>query len=309
MDYILGIDTSCYTTSISIVDTKGSVVFDKRKMLKVKHGQRGLQQSQAYYQHNDNLVQLMSDIKPIMKNIKSIGVSTKPRPICDSFMPVFKAGHNAAKILSFALDIPLVQTSHQEGHIMAGLYSAKGPESQSFLCVHVSGGTSDVLEVTRCVGHGFTVNTLGGTQDLNAGQFIDRVGVALGMDFPCGKEMEQLARKGKTGSILPSSVKGRHMSFSGPETMAQRLIKQGVPKEDIALSVFLCIARSLLKVLNNCYQEKTKFDNILFVGGVSSNTYIREYLKAKLNNKFRLYFAQPYFSVDNAVGVALLGKT
>ena len=99
------------------------------------------------------------------------------------------------------------------------------------------------------------------------------------------------------------------MSFSGPESMSQRLICQGVSKEDLALSVFLCIARSLVKVLNNCYQEKTKFDNILFVGGVASNVYIKEYLRAKLNNKFGLYFAQPHFSVDNAVGVALLGKT
>ena len=111
-------------------------------------------------------------------------------------MPCFLAGLSAAKSIAVALNAPLYEFSHQCGHIMAALYSSGRTDlyDKRFAAFHVSGGTTEMLSVGPSE-NGFCAEIVGGTLDLNAGQVIDRIGVALGLNFPCGRELEALALK------------------------------------------------------------------------------------------------------------------
>lgn len=302
----LGIDTSCYTTSVALIDDNGNIYKDLRQLLQVKDGERGLQQSKAVWQHMANLPvlfeQLFSGLMP--EQIKAVAVSSKPRPVDGSYLPVFMAGFSHGKTISSCLKVPLYYTSHQEGHIMAAC-NASLVEKGRFLTVHLSGGTSEILITTvEQNPFGLREEIIGKTLDLHAGQFVDRVGVAMGLAFPCGPALESLARMAAQEAKLriPIAVKDNNFSFSGPESCAQRLIDQGQPKAEIARAVEACICNTLYKILDKAIID-TRLQDILIVGGVAANQYIREMLKRKLNN-VNLFFADAKLSSDNAVGVA-----
>ena len=118
----LGFDTSNYTTSVACC---GDVSLNIRKLLEVKKGERGLRQSDALFQHIKSLPDLFRELseKINMNDVKGIGVSVSPRSVNGSYMPVFIAGQSFAKVCADALGVPIYTFSHQEGHIMAGIYS------------------------------------------------------------------------------------------------------------------------------------------------------------------------------------------
>lgn len=314
----LGIDTSAYTTSIAMTDKDGKIIFDLRQVLKVPPGETGLAQSAAFFQHVQNLPKLLEAVpKEFWRQLGAVGVSQKPRPVQDSYMPVFTAGSTVAQAIAVSQGVPFFQTSHQEGHLEAGwIRTGKDQAAQitqvcdadQFLAIHISGGTTELLEVQKQSAGKMRIELLGGTTDLHAGQFVDRVGVRLGLQFPCGKQLERLAAESAPGSdaLLPSAVRGLEVSFSGVETAAARLLAQGKAKPDVARAVEGCILRTVGKLINNGI-ERTGIDKILIVGGVASNAYLREELKNRVN-KAQLYWAEPKFSSDNATGVALLTR-
>ncbi len=310
---ILGIDTSCYTTSITALTTKGDLLADKRRLLEIPLGKRGLAQSEGFFQHVHQLPNLLADIGMDfdLRTIKAIGVSTRPRPVAGSYMPVFLAGQKLAESLSAVLCCPAFNFSHQEGHMMAGLKSAPNAEDllgKDFLLCHFSGGTSEILTVHKG-GSGYEFSIVAAGNDLHAGQFVDRIGVALGLPFPAGQHLEGIALS-HNGEIppIPTWVSEDQFSFSGPESAVQRLIKTGADPRAIARGVEHAIARTLEKVLYFTF-EKTGLRTVLFVGGVMANVYLREYLKKQLNSEntgVKLYFADSHFASDNAFGIAHL---
>lgn len=313
MKAVLGIDTSCYTTSVAVVDIKGNLIGEHRRLLTVPEGEKGLQQSQAVFQHVQHIAEVFKVIEPLLKNIELVAVSAsiKPRPVEGSYMPVFTVSEAHGRVLASTLGIPFWGTTHQEGHILAGLWSSQLNPPSSFLAVHLSGGTSELLLVTsRPREARFVIDILGATQDLHAGQLIDRVGVSLGLPFPSGPHLEKLAQQAQDNKIfIPSSVKGYSFSFSGSETCAKRLISQGIAKPDIARAVENCIAKTLEKILRRAI-EKTGLKTVLLVGGVAANKHLRERLRYRLEHPAvgaQLYFAEPSLSTDNSVGVALSG--
>ncbi len=310
--FVLGIDTSCYTTSVAIVNDKGELVSDIRMPLPVPPGQRGLQQATAIFHHIQQLPRIWDRLtaEHSLLGLSAIVASCKPRPVARSYMPVFTVSEGLGRILAASLGLPFLMTSHQEGHIMAGLWSAQACLGPRFLAVHLSGGTSELLIIEQAGGKGFTEVLVGGTTDLHAGQFVDRVGVMVGLPFPAGPHLERLASTWEGPPIsLPSSVKGYHFSFSGPESQARRYWQQGFPAAGLARAVEKCIVKTLEKVLRRAIKEFT-LREVLIVGGVAANAFIRRELRKRLEHPAvgaTLYFAAPEFSTDNAVGVALLG--
>jgi N6-L-threonylcarbamoyladenine synthase len=307
MDTYIGFDTSCYTTSVAVVDGNGSLILDRRSVLEVKKGGMGLRQSEGVFQHIKNIGSF-TDARGFIPEgfrVAAVAASAKPRPLPDSYMPVFTVGENTARVAASVLGVPFFATTHQENHIMAGLWSAGGPKTERFLTVHLSGGTTELLDTAR-EGPGFGVRIIGGTSDISAGQFVDRVGVAMGLPFPCGPYLEELADGAEEVSKavpLRSFTRGTYTSFSGPETHAKRLLEAGKDKKNVARAVLLCIAKSLADVIQKaCADLKT--EDVLLVGGVSSNCLIREYLEERL--KYRLFFPDARYCSDNAVGTALI---
>ncbi len=303
--FFVGIDTSCYTTSIAVINDSGDLIYDLRKTLEVKEGHRGLRQSEAFFQHVKILPKFFNEIgsKKILLNAKSIAVSSKPRPQDNSYMPVFLAGESIGKVLADSLMIPFISSTHQEGHLAAGLWSSK-VDWNEFLAIHLSGGTTELLQVKQ-YGANFSIKEIGWGEDLSAGQFIDRIGVELGLSFPAGPQLEKMALKSIETLSLPVAVKGNAISFSGPETKARRLIEKGVAKPTIARAVEECIALSIIKLIKNI--RDLSFQRILLVGGVMANSYIKQRLMDSLGG-FELAYAEPVYARDCAVGLAEIAR-
>jgi N6-L-threonylcarbamoyladenine synthase len=301
----LGIDTSNYTTSVAAAGN--DMLISKRQILPVKAGERGIRQSDGVFQHMKLLPELFDALsnEADMKKIAAVGVSTRPRNIEGSYMPVFLTGEGYARVIADALDVPLYKFSHQDGHIMAGIYSC-GCEnllSGEFLSVHLSGGTTEILK-TCFVGNGFENEIIGGTKDISAGQFIDRIGVKLGLQFPAGKGLEVLSKNAKKAIKLPISTDGAYMNFSGIETKASRMAGE-CDSSELALGVLTAVKNALVKTLK-CAMENTGIKRVLLVGGVASNGLIRNGLTNELDGD--IYFASPELSTDNAVGIAKLAE-
>lgn len=225
-------------------------------------------------------------------------------------MPVFTAGLCVARTMAAALGIPLVETSHQEGHIAAGCFSIGFRPANPFLAFHISGGTTELLRVTP-VSAGFRVELLGATRDLHAGQVVDRVGVALGLGFPAGPALEKLAAgyEGKAGALpIKANVGGMNCSLSGAESAAQRCIAAGEPASAVAFEVQRCLAGAFADMASAAV-ETAGISELLVIGGVASNEYIRARMREALGAKgANVLFAAHPFSSDNAVGVAALGQ-
>jgi len=301
-DLFLGIDTSCYTTSLSIVDLDGNVFLNLRKILKVKNGKQGLRQSEAFFQHISNLSKLYSQLvlEVDVKRIKAISVSSKPRNVEESYMPVFLSGLYFARNISNTLNVPIKEFSHQEGHIMASISSSdfKLYKNKKFYLFHLSGGTTELLEC-EYNNYRFESKIIGGTLDISAGKLIDRIGVKMGFDFPCGKEMDEISNISDTKKLYPISIKGNYFNLSGIESHGFKNI--GVAKnEDNAKSLIMSFTKTIFEIIKKMDDDK----DILVTGGVSANKYLRN----ELNNHFsNVYFGSVELSTDNSVGIALLG--
>ena len=302
----LGFDTSNYATSLAVFDTDAKeVVCAKKKFLPVKEGQRGLRQSEALFHHTAALPGLLQELagETPLARVAAIGVSEKPRPAEGSYMPCFTVGLNTAKCLSSALGVPLYEFSHQAGHVAAAVYSSGHVElfDREFIAFHVSGGTTEALLVRPDEEKLLNIDIIGRTLDLNAGQAVDRVGVAMGLKFPAGAELEKLALKSQKVFKPKPCVKGTDCCLSGIENKCLDMIKSGEEQCDIALYCLDSVAAALEKMTKNILG---KYGNLplVFAGGVMSNSIIRQ----RFTKEFGAYFAEPAFSADNAAGTAYL---
>lgn len=299
----LGFDTSNYTTSAAWTDGKTNK--NIRQLLFVKEGERGIRQSDGVFQHMKFMPRLFHNLSEQVdiKSVKAVGISTRPRNTEGSYMPVFLAGEGYGRVIGDALGVPVYEFSHQDGHVMAGIYSGNAFKllDGDFISVHLSGGTTEILK-SRYLGRNFAHKIIGGTKDISAGQFIDRVGVKLGLSFPAGKALERLALSAESAEKLLLSVDGAYMNFSGVETKASRMA-DGADKNALALAVLENVRDTLIKAINFAVKA-TNTHRILVVGGVASNGIIRGGLCRELDGE--VYFADKEYSTDNAVGIAYL---
>ncbi len=316
MSLYLGIDTSNYTTSVALYDAATGKVFQKKKLLPVRPGEKGIRQSDAVFHHTQQLSVLLTELLEECKAAgvlpedhpagplwKAIGVSDRPRRVSGSYMPCFTVGQHTADSLATVLGVPLYSFSHQEGHIAAALYSAGRLDliGKDFLAFHVSGGTTESLLVQKGKEVPLEATLLGTSSDLKAGMAIDRVGVMLGLSFPAGPELERLALQSTKVYKVHPSMKGLNCSLSGVENQCQRMLQQGEAPADIALYCLTYIKESLAAMAGALLQEHPG-KHVVFSGGVMSNSMIRQ----DFLGRFDCSFAEPVFSADNAAGIAVL---
>lgn len=304
MGLFLGIDTSNYTTSTALFDDESGVMLQQKKLLPVKDGQLGLRQSDAVFHHTQQLPKLISELvnEVDASKILAVGVSTRPRPVEGSYMPCFTVGMSVAQSISSILKVPMFEFSHQEGHISSALFSACALDlfEKSFLAFHISGGTTEVV-LAKGRGCGFSLDMVGKSLDLHAGQAVDRVGLMLGLNFPCGAELEKLALKCTDKLKVKPTVKGFDCCLSGVENQCKKLIDVGKNKEYVALYCIKYIEEAL-SVMTYRLLENYGSMPVIFAGGVMSNSII----KNSLTKKYNAIFAKPEFSTDNAAGIAYL---
>ena len=305
MDVLLGIDTSCYTTSLCLVDGAYRIVADERRLLTVKPGKRGLSQSEMVYQHVRNLPDLTEKLVPSLagNTIRAVAVTNKPRRREDSYMPAFLSGIGYGRSIAALLGVPLYTVSHQENHLLAVLRGT-GYTDIPFRALHISGGTTDFLSVCPDA-EGLDITRIGGTSDISAGQFIDRVGVALGLPFPAGKSVDMESRDFlDTAKGTAVFYKDGEVSFSGPESDIQRRIVAGeTEKGPLCAETLKTVWRGIRKLLERTEGDKTSL--LVAAGGVMENTYLRSALAAYAQREgFSFLPAEKGYSADNASGAA-----
>ena len=305
----IGVDTSNYTTSVAILGADGKLYANLKKLLFVEEGARGLRQSDALFLHTKNLPEIFERAREVISENSlrpiAIGVSSRPRNQEGSYMPCFLSGRAVAYASAAMLDIPVYEFSHQCGHIAAAIYSADKEslfDVEKIGAFHISGGTTELL-LARPIRGGFDADIVGGTLDLNAGQAIDRIGVKMGLRFPCGAEMERLASANTRKLPKPKlSMQGCSFNLSGLENKATQLFEESKDASYTSAFVFDFIGRSIVEA-SLSFAEKYGDMPIVYAGGVMSNSAIKAHIKKNISDP---YFAEPSMSADNAVGVAVL---
>jgi len=298
---VIGFDTSNYTTSIAIFD--GSDGVNVSKLLPVKEGELGLRQSDAVFSHIKSLPELSGRLFSHIQadSVTAVGVSTRPRAVEGSYMPCFMVGYSHAKLLADAWHVPLLEVSHQQGHIAASAWSAGRMDlmDQPHLAWHLSGGTTELLMVEP-EGKNVTCHRIGGTSDISAGQLIDRTGQLLQLPFPAGKHLDALSKDADKQELFKVKCADMTFSLSGVQNKVSQYFSAGNTPENTA-------AYALRSVIHGVYQATVQAKNaypglpVIFSGGVASNSMLRE-----LMEPLDPIFAQPQYSTDNAMGVAVL---
>ena len=298
---VIGIDTSNYTTSIAFL--AGEQGENCGKLLPVKQGELGLRQSDAVFAHIKGLPELSGRLFSHIegKTVTAVGVSTRPRAVEGSYMPCFLVGYSHAKLLSDAFHVPLVEVSHQQGHIAAALWSAGRLEMMDapFLSWHLSGGTTELLLVEP-EGKNVCCTKIGGTTDISAGQLIDRTGNTFGLRFPSGKEIDRLSRESDCKERFKVKLNGLTFSFSGLENKMHAFYAATGSPADTAKYVLNCVCSCIVSVTREALKQYPGFP-VVFSGGVASNAQLRQSCR-----DFEAVFSPPEFSTDNAMGIAVL---
>ena len=306
---LLGIDTSNYTTSCAWLDTDSMKIIQQKKLLPVPEGQAGLRQSDAVFHHTRQLPALFENLTAQAGSgvfPDAIGVSVTPRDADGSYMPCFLAGRSAARILAAAYPARLHETSHQMGHVLAALYSAKclswlEKGAAPFLAFHVSGGTTDCLLCTPDEEKCLRIALHSSSLDLKAGQAVDRVGLMLGLQFPCGAALEQLAMQSQTRKAMRVTLKKGCCSFSGLQNQCAAMLEKEIPSADIARYCLNSVAAAISAMTKDAAQQLGNI-KVIYAGGVLSDKLIQDSLR-KL--PLETAFAEPQFSCDNAAGIAV----
>jgi len=298
---VIGFDTSNYTTSIAWFDGNNGV--NCSKLLPVQEGALGLRQSDAVFHHTASLPELsgrlFSDLSA--NEITAVGVSTRPRAVEGSYMPCFSVGYSHAKMLSEALHVPLITCSHQQGHVAASLWSANRMDlmEKPHLAWHLSGGTTELLLVepenksVRCT-------RIGGTTDISAGQLIDRTGQLLQLPFPSGRHLDALSQEAVGTELFKVKCNAMEFSLSGVQNKVQQYYAEKNDPAETASYALRCVCSAVYQATKQALQEYPGLE-VVFSGGVASNSMLRKVL-----SDFEPVFAEPKYSTDNAMGVAVL---
>ena len=298
---VIGMDTSNYTTSIAWFDGENGE--NCSRLLPVKPGELGLRQSDAVFAHIKSLPELSGRLfsnAPEME-ITAVGVSTRPRAVEGSYMPCFMVGYSHAKLLSESLHVPLVEVSHQQGHVAASLWSAGRMDlmDEPHLAWHLSGGTTELLLVEP-EGKNVRCTRIGGTADISAGQLIDRTGQLLELPFPSGKHLDALSGEAQLKETFRVKCADMQFSLSGVQNKVQQFHDaHGNPAETAAYAL-RCVAKAVYLASEQALKAYPGL-SIVFSGGVASNSMLRQVLKP-LNP----VFSPPQYATDNAMGVAVL---
>ncbi len=298
---VIGIDTSNYTTSIAFFDGTGGE--NCSRLLPVKQGELGLRQSDAVFAHIKSLPELSGRLFSHIQagEITAVGVSTRPRAVEGSYMPCFMVGYSHAKLLSDSLGVPLVEVSHQQGHVAASLWSAGHIELMDVphLAWHLSGGTTELLLVEPD-GKNVRCTKIGGTTDISAGQLIDRTGQLLELPFPSGKHLDALSREALLTETFKVKCSEMTFSLSGIQNKVQQFHAAHSSSAETAAYALRCVAGAVYRATEQALKVYPDLQ-VVFSGGVASNSMLRQVV-APLDP----IFSEPQFSTDNAMGVAVL---
>lgn len=309
--YILGIESSCDETSAGIIDA------DFNLLSNVIHSQTthslygGVVPEIASREHVvkiEAIVDLALEKAGLNINDISLIAATSSPGLIGAVL----VGLSFAKGLAFATGIPFVGVNHMDGHVYANFID-HGKIEMPFLSLVVSGGHTFLMRTDSYTKR----EILGQTLDDAAGEAFDKIGKMLGLNYPAGREISELALKGDPDFVkFPRPLihrKDYNFSFSGLKTAVLNYLKT---KDQVFIKTHLCdIAASVEEAIVDVLSKKTArclkdigMSRILLAGGVACNNKLREKTELSINSRNKLYFPSPILCTDNGAMIAAAGE-
>ena len=307
--YILGIESSCDETSVSIVKNgteEISTVISSQIDIHKDYG--GVVPEIASRQHVKNMTivieECLEQANMKMDDITAIAITYGPGLIGSLLI-----GLEAAKTLSFIYDKPLIPVHHIAGHIYAN--SLVKELEFPLLALVVSGGHTEIIEMTK---H-YSFNKLGGTLDDAIGECYDKVARVIGLEYPGGPKIDKLALEGEPTYKLPIPLQddSYNFSFSGLKSavinLAHNEEQRGneINKANLACSFQKVAIESITNKIKKAIVEKN-IKNVIVAGGVAANKGLRQEMERVCNElKVNLSFPPMKYCTDNAAMIAAAG--
>jgi N6-L-threonylcarbamoyladenine synthase len=296
---ILAIESSCDDTSIAITEIESKrVLFHKKISQEIEHSvYGGVVPELASRLHAKALPKLLNQTKEFFSKLKAVAVTHAP-----GLSVTLQEGVMMAKALSISLNLPLIAVNHLIGHIYS-LFIEK-EEITPLTVLLVSGGHTKILNFNGIN----SVCEIATTMDDSFGESFDKTAKMLGLSYPGGPVIEELAKKGKEIVTLPLPLKNSpHIAFSysGIKNAVRLAIESGeYKKEDIAASFQKKAIEHLMFMCNRVF-KKFYIQNFAIVGGASANMLLRDEFE-KLSKKygFKLLYPQLKYTSDNAAMIA-----
>jgi N6-L-threonylcarbamoyladenine synthase len=297
MKYVLGIESTAHTFSVSIVSSEGAILSNSRSIYRASEGQ-GIHPFKAAQNHLKSapgvLKEALDEAKVDWQDLDAVSYSMGP-----GLGPCLRVGGVVARTLASSLQVPLVPVNHAVGHIELGclLCHARDP-----VVLLVSGGHTMVIAHS-----GGRWRVLGETLDLTLGQLLDQFGRHSGLASPCGRSIEEAATRSSIYRRLPYSVKGNDVSFSGLLTAAKKMVDSGIPFEEVCFSVQETAFSMVVEVTERALAFTGK-NEVMMVGGVAANRRLSEMMGTMVKRHSGKYKVMPLeYSGDCGAQIAWTG--
>jgi N6-L-threonylcarbamoyladenine synthase len=288
----LGIESTAHTFGCGILSSRNKILADVRDMYKTQEG--GINPSKCAQHHKEIYLDVIKKAISESKNSKIDLVAYSRGP---GLSPSLNVGLRAAQEISKELAVPLIGVNHIIAHLTSSkLFNNVNDPVYLF----TSGANTQIIAL-----EGGKFRIFGETLDIGVGNALDKFGRIIGLGFPAGAKIEELARKGKYVE-LPYSVKGMDVAFSGIVTKTQELSKKN-SKEDLCYSMqetcFAMLTEVCERALAHCDKKE-----VVLIGGVAANKRFCEMLNIMCNERNAKFYSVPLkYAGDNAVMIAYEG--
>ncbi|HEY0841452.1 tRNA (adenosine(37)-N6)-threonylcarbamoyltransferase complex transferase subunit TsaD [Methylotenera sp.] len=307
---VLGVESSCDETGIALYDTDhGLLSHTLHSQVEMHAEYGGVVPELASRDHIRRVLPLtelaLKDANKTLQDIDAIAYTQGP-----GLSGALLVGTSFAESLAFSLQIPTINVHHLEGHLLAPLLE-DNPPAFPFVALLVSGGHSQLMRVDG-IGQ---YELLGDTLDDAAGEAFDKTAKLLGLGYPGGPALSNLAKTGKPRFKLPRPLLNSsdlNFSFSGLKTSVLTLVNQHQPldnetKADIAYEFQEAVTEVLTIKCMSALRE-TGLDNLIVSGGVGANAKLREKLNAATKRKLcKVSYPRLEFCTDNGAMIAFAG--
>lgn len=307
---IIGIETSCDETGIALYDTDKGLLSDALYSQVDMHAlYGGIVPELASRDHVKRckplLDKVLSESNLKLSDVDGIAYTHGP-----GLVGALMVGAAFAKGLALALNVPIIGVHHMEGHLLAPMLEENKPEFP-FLALLVSGGHTQLVQVNALGEY----HILGDTVDDAAGEAFDKTAKLMGLPYPGGPRLAQLAESGREGVYLfPRPMVNRpgcDFSFSGLKTFVRNTYeasdKSAQTKADIALAFELAFVDTMRIKITRA-MEQTGLKRLVLAGGVSANQRLRLRLaELSVEKGWEIFYPRPAFCTDNGAMIALAG--
>jgi len=307
---ILGIETSCDESAVAVLDDeRGLLAHELWSQIDLHRAFGGVVPELASRDHLRRLLPLLrtalDSAGTRASDIEGVAYTAGP-----GLVGALLTGAALARALSFGWNVPAIGIHHLEGHLLAPMLELPTPPLPH-IALLVSGGHTMLIEV-RAIGD---YRVLGQTRDDAAGEAFDKSAKLLGLPYPGGPELAQLAERGRPGRYsFPRPMLDRpgfEFSFSGLKTAVMQAVRAATPSEQMRADVAYAVQDAIVATL--CAKALRALDftghqALVVAGGVGAN---RE-LRARLTREaaavgVQVYFPRLEFCTDNAAMIAVAG--